>query len=174
VHELSTRVARSVDVCKNRKLFANNDLWQKRTRACIEVTASLVCCANAKLAWVGGISGLLGDIGSFEKIRELSLAGTDELFVMRWTCLSLVAIRPILVDNQRVQIWARRTMRLFADEDDAGYNDALAGAQKIDKTLQKARRCLFQLYDALRKTEDLTEEVKEIIRGYESQISELE
>jgi hypothetical protein len=43
-------------------------------------------------------------MGSSEKIRELSLAGTDELFVMRWTCLSLVAIRPILADSHGVQV----------------------------------------------------------------------
>jgi hypothetical protein len=174
VHELSTRVARSVEVYKNRKLFSNNDgLWRKRTRAGVEATASLVCCANAKLAWFGGISKLVGDIGSFEKIRELSLAGTDELFVTRWTCLSLVAIRLILADNQDVQIWARRTMKWFAEADDTGNKDALAAAQKINETLQKAGGCLFELYDALRKTEDLTE-VKEILRGHESQISELE
>jgi hypothetical protein len=175
VHELSTRVARSVEICKNHKLFANNDgLWRKRTRACTEATASLVCCANAKLAWFGGVSELLGDIGGFEKIRELSLAGTDGLFVMRWTCLSLVAIRPILADNRDVQRRATRAMILFAEEDDTGNNDALAGAQKINKTLQKASDCLFQLFDALCETEDLTEEVKEILRGHESQISELE
>jgi hypothetical protein len=175
VHELSTRVARSVEICKNHKRFADNDgLWRKRTRACIEATASLVFCANAKLAWFGGISKLLGDTGSFEKIRELSLAGTDELFVTRWTCLSLVAIRPILEDKQWVQYRARRTIEWFASADDTGNKDALAGVQKIDETLQKAGGCLFGLYDALRKTEDLTEEVKEILRGHESQISELE
>jgi hypothetical protein len=65
-------------------------------------------------------------------------------------------------------------MESFAKADDTGNNDALAAAQKIDETLQKARNCLFRLYDALRKTEDLTEEVKEILRGHESQISELE
>jgi hypothetical protein len=174
VHELSTRVARSVEICKNRKLFANNDgLWRKRTRACIEATASLVCCANAKLAWFGGISKLVGDIGSFEKIRELSLAGTDELFVMRWTCLSLVAIRPILADNRFVQIMRERRWSCL-QADDTGNNDALAGAQKINETLQKARDCLFLLYDALRETEDLTEEVKEILLGHDSPISELE
>src|SRR6266566_3786887 len=47
VHELSTRVARSVEICKNHKRFSNNDgLWQKRTRACIEATASFGCCAK--------------------------------------------------------------------------------------------------------------------------------
>jgi hypothetical protein len=175
VHELSTRVARSVEICKNRKLFANNDgLWRRRTRACIEATASLVCCANSKLAWFGDISELLGDIGSIEKIRELTLAGTDELFVTRWTCLSLVAIRAMLADNSNVQICAMQTMELFAKEDDTGNNDALETAQKIGKTVQRASDCLFPLCDALRKTEDLTEEVKEMLRGHESDISELE
>ena len=170
VYELSTRVARSVEICKNRKLFTNDDLWQKRTRACIEATASLVCCANAKLAWFGGISELLGDIGSFEKIRELSLAGTDELFMIRWTCLSLVAIRPILEDSRGVQIRVREAMKWYED----GNNNAPASAQKINETLQRARTCLFRLYDALRKKKELTEEVIEILRGHESQISELE
>jgi hypothetical protein len=177
VHELSTRVARSVEIYKNRKLFANHDLWQKRTRACIEATASLVCCANAKLGWFGGISKLLGEICSFEKIRELSLAGTDELFVMRWTCLSLVAIRPILEDSEYVQGWAMgamRAMRSFTEQDDTGNDDALAGAQKIDETLEKAKDCLIRLCNALYETEDLTEDVIEILHSHESQISELE
>ena len=91
--------------------------------------------------------------------------------MIRWTCLSLVAIRPILADNQDVQIQLRR-MSLFALGDDTGNNDARA--QKIDKTLQKATNCLLQLRDALHETEDPTEEVKEILRGHESQISELE
>ena len=175
LHELGTRVARSVETCKNHKLFANNDgLWRKRTRACIEATASLVCCANAKLAWFGDISKLLGDIGSFEKIRELSSSGTDQLFVMRWTCLSLVAIRPIPENNVILQYRATGTMISFAEEDDTGNNDALASAQKIDKTLKKARECLNQLFSVLPETGDLTEEVKEILRGHESQLSELE
>ena len=174
MHELSTRVARSVEICKNRKLFSNDDLWRERTRVCIEATASLVCCANAKLAWFGGILKLLGDIGSLERIRELSLVGTDQLFVIRWTCLSLVAIRPILQDNQYVKIWATRAMDRFAKADDTGNNDAPTGAQKIDESLQKASKCLFRLYDALDETEDLTEEVIEILHEHESQISELE
>jgi hypothetical protein len=174
VHELSTRVARSVETCKNHKRFSNNDgLWQKRTRACIEATASLICCANANIAWFGDISELLGDIGSRETIRELSLAGTDELFVMRWTCLSLMAIRQILAEMP-VQFEMDQVMEAFATADDTGNSDALATAQKIDETLQKARDCLSPLRDALCNTEDLTEEVKEILRGHESEISSLE
>ena len=174
VHELSTRVARSVEICKNRKLFSNDVLWRKRTRSCIEATASLVCCADANLAWFGGISKLLGDIGSFEKIRELPSAGTDQLFVIRWTCLSLVALRQILENNSGVQDSAKDALKSFAKEDEAGNNDALAGARKISETLHKAIGCLYRLYDALEETEELTEEVTEILCRHESQILELE
>ena len=172
VHELGIRVARSVEICKNRKLFSNNDLWQKRTRACIEATASLVCCANAKLAWFGGISELLSGFGN---IRELSSAGTDELFVMRWTCLSLVAIRWLLEDDSHVRAHATRAMALIAEESDAGYHDALAGAQRIDRTLQRAKGCLFWLYGALHEREELKEdEFQSILNDNEFQIAELE
>jgi Family of unknown function (DUF6535) len=174
VHELSTRVAHSVEMCKNRGLFANDDLWRKRTRACVEATASLICCTNAKLAWFGGISELLGEFGRFEKIRELSLVGTDQLFVMRWTCLSLVAFRLSLEDNPSVPNIAGGTMEAFAREDETGNNDALATARKIDETLKKASSCLDRFKWALLNTEYPTEEVKEILHSHESHISELE
>ena len=177
VHELSTRVARSMAICKNRGLFANDDLWRKRTRACIEATASLVCCTNAKLPWFGRVSELLGEIGRFEKIQELSLAGADQSFVMRWTCLSLVAIRPILAAKSGAQYFAKVTMEKFSRENDTGNDDdALEAARKIEETLKKASDCLHQLGYALPKqpnTEYPTEEVKEILRNHESQISGL-
>ncbi|KAF8502921.1 hypothetical protein F5888DRAFT_1668231 [Russula emetica] len=173
VHELSTRVARSVEIYKNRGLFANDGLWRTRARSCIEATVSLVCCANANLAQFGDISKLLGEIGSFEKIQELSSAGTDELFVTRWTCLSLVVIRQILADNLNVPYHAGNAMVQFSRADDTGNSDGGATAQKIDEAIQKASGCLSQIYYALHKTEDLTE-VKEILDGHKSQISDLE
>jgi Family of unknown function (DUF6535) len=175
VHELSTRVTRSVEIRKNRGFFANDDLWRKRTRACIEATASLVCIANAKLAWFGGVPELLGDIGRFEMMRELSLSGTDQLFVMRWTCLSLVAFRLSLEDedNPSVPYIAGATMEAFAGEDETGNKDALATARKIDETLKKASDFLYRFKWALPDTA-LTEEVKEILHNHEDEISELE
>ena len=174
MHEFSTRVTRTLEICKNRNLFSDKDLWRKRTRACIETTAMLVYCVDAKLTLFGDISKLLGDIGISEKIREVSLTGMDQLFSMRWTCLSLVVIRSILDDNLEVKDWAIMAMYYLELADDTGNRDALAGAQKVDETLQKAMDCLFQLYDALPDTEELTEEVKETLCGHESQIAELE
>ena len=173
VYELCTRVARSLEICKNRGLFSSPDLWRKHTRACIEVTASFACCAGAPLSLFGNIKKPLGDIGSFEKIRELSMARTDELFVTRWTCLSLMAIQQVLEDSRVVQLWAGDMFDRFAALDDTGNKDAFAVAQKIDKAVQKANDCLFRLYDAL-PDNDLTDGVIEVLRGHESQFSELE
>jgi Family of unknown function (DUF6535) len=174
VHELSKRVAHSVEICKNRGLFANDDLWQKRTRACVEATASLVFCADAKIAWFGGLSKLLGEIGGIEEIRELSLSGADQLFVMRWTCLSLAAIRPFLQDNPDVQCFVKEFTNALALGDDTGNNNVLATAKRIDEMLKIASDYQSRLYWALPNSEDITEEVKEIVRGQESLITELE
>src|SRR5258708_29535425 len=92
---------------------------------------------------------------------------------MCWTCISLVAIRPLLENNEGVQQRARVAVNSFAWEDGTGNREGLASARKIDGNLQKARKCLIRLYDALRMAEDRMEEVKEILSGYEPEISEL-
>jgi hypothetical protein len=172
VHDLSTRVARSLEACKNRGRFAKDD-WRKHTRACIETTAALVFGANANLAWFGDIGKLLGDIGVSEKPRELSLAGTDQVFVMHWTCLSLVDIQQSLKGNQQVEDYADFAVESLAGKANSSDAQAVTGAQKIDETLKDARECLYNIYDALRETENLTE-VKEILRNLVSEISDLE
>ena len=174
VYELSTRVSRSLEDCKNSGLFAKDE-WRRRTRACIETTASLVFCANAKVSWFGDIEKLLGDIGASEKPRDLSLAGTDQFFVMHWTCLSLKAIRQFLSGNRDVRYFMDNAVSSFTgeDDDDDDDNGTLMGAKKIDETLHEARECLYKLYNALPKTEYLTEEGKKVIRDHASEISVL-
>jgi hypothetical protein len=113
---LSKRVKRSLVICNSRGLFEKDALWRKHTRACVETTASLVYYANAEFGWFGDIVELLGNIGTSVKTRESSLAGRDQLFVMRWTCLSLVAIRQILENNQVVQGYAMWAVESFAYE----------------------------------------------------------
>ena len=114
---------------------------------------------------------MLGDISISEKLRELSLAGTGQFFVMSWTCLSLVVVRNFLdqgiMSDDRAE-WAD----MFAKNDDSG-NDNAPGTQKIDETIWKASDYIYQLSYALYQTEDLAE-VEEILRSRESWISELE
>jgi hypothetical protein len=99
VPKLSGPVRQSLGMCKSRGLFATDGLWRKRTRACIEMTASLVSCAGVELGQFGDVLKLLED----QTIRESSLVGKDQSFVTRWTCLSLMGIRPILGSNQSLQ-----------------------------------------------------------------------
>jgi hypothetical protein len=96
IRELCGRIGLLFDTCKNRAVFASDELWRRRARACVEATASLVCYADVELSWFGDILRTLGDIGNFEGMLNLSSTGKDQTFVVRWTCLSIMAIRAIL------------------------------------------------------------------------------
>jgi hypothetical protein len=112
-------------------------------------------------------------MGTSEKPQELSLAGTGQFFVMCWTCLSLAVVRNFL-DQGIKSDSATVVVEMLARQDDTGDDESPTRAQKIDEALQKAKGCLSRLYDALSQTEDLTEEIEEILRSNESEISELE
>ncbi|KAI0280111.1 hypothetical protein BGY98DRAFT_965708 [Russula aff. rugulosa BPL654] len=100
------------------------------------------------------------------------------MFVMHWTCLSLVAIRRILEDDMDVRNCAHEAVNSLAGEDDTGNAQALVGAQRINETLEDAKDCLHRIYIVLsksRETENL-EEVRGILRNRVllSEISKLE
>jgi len=175
-HELTARVAHVLETCRNRNPFASDEVWRQRTRACVETTASLVFCAGAELGQFGDMAGLLGDIGSDQNVRESSTAGKDQSFVMRWTCLSLVAVRPIL-DSDQLRDYAQAALKWLETpvDDDTGEEQALTCVQKITETLNKASCCLNELGEALLWEENLTEDcAREVLRENESQILELE
>jgi len=178
VPELSRRVAHLLVTCKYRGLFASDELWRKRTRGCVETTASLIFFTGAELSWFGDIGKLLGEIGSVEKTRESSLTGVDQLFVMRWACLSLMAIRPILDGNTQLQFVTRIAVESFSRleiEDGTDDERAERNAQKIDETFERAWNCLWELYNALFEHGDPTaEQAQEILRDHREQISDLE
>ena len=176
IRKLIAHYVRFLRTPENRSPFASDGLWRRRTRAFIETTATLLFFANARFTWFEDIIDLLGDIGSFEKTRELSSAGVDQLFVTRWTCLSLLAIREIQDSDRKMWNFADEVLRLLTKNDYTGElenNEALAGAQTIDNNFRIARECLYSLSYALSWTEDLTE-AKAILRDHESVISELE
>jgi hypothetical protein len=123
VQELSENVACSLETCENRNLFANDDLWRRHTRACIETTASLVYCANTKYTWFGHVSHL----------RLIDGIWTT-------TCCGVTRVES------------------FAGGDATSDEQALIGAQKIDKIFQNARDCLHILHEALSETENRTKD----------------
>ena len=141
VHELSKRIARTLEICRSRQFLANDDIenqsWRRRTRACIETIASLVFYANARRDWFGDVVKPLGDIGTSEKPQELSSAGTGQFFVMCWTCLSLMVVRNFL-DNGILSEYATEGAEMLARKDDTGNDEAPTVAQKMDEALRKA------------------------------------
>jgi hypothetical protein len=177
VRELSTRVGHLLDTCKNQGLFATIKLWRRRTRACVETTASLVCCVGAELSHFGDMVKLLGDIGSDQTVRESSLVGKEQSFVMRWTCLSLVAIRPILESESESLLRndAKMASQQLERRDNTGPGQSPTRLEKIIETFDQALKCLEPFSGLPIWGGDQTEErVKEILLAHESHISELE
>jgi hypothetical protein len=109
------------------------------------VTTSLVCYADAELGWYGDILRPLGDIGGHERIQELSSAGMDQSFVIRWTCLSIMAIRPMLSGDKLLMEAARSAVASYGVFRGGDGTDEVAekNAQEIDTTLDNARRCVL-------------------------------
>ena len=159
VYELSRRVAQLLETCKRRGLFTHDKQWRTRTRACVETTAALVCCANAELAWFGDVGGLLGDVGRFEKLGESLSTDMDRSFVIRWTCLSIMAIRPVLSGNVRLRTTASdavNSFQTFQTQKGTPDEQALKNAKKIDEYFISAYSCLFGM--TLFRTSDLTDD----------------
>ena len=101
IREFCWRIGHFLDACKNRAIFTRDEVSWMRYRASVEVMVSLVSFADVEASWFGDIQQALGDIGSLEGARNLSLSGRnlgrDEAFALHWTCLSIIAIRPTLL-----------------------------------------------------------------------------
>ena len=168
--ELSARVGRLFDTCKDKGLFASDQLWRRRTRACVETTALLVCRLGAELHQFGDTVTLLGDIGSDQTVREASTVGNEQSFVMRWTCLSLVAIRHVLESESSLRMYAELASRELESKD---HNST--AVEKIIHAFNQASNCLKPFSGLSIWRGDETEgRVEEILRRFDSQISELE
>ena len=180
VHELSIRLSYLLESCKNRSLFASDEQWRRRTRACVEAAASLVFCANAELSWFGDIGKLLRDIGRAEMTRESSLAGIDQSFVTRWTCLSIIVTRSMLNRNLPMQEDAGKTiahLESTAQGLPVINSEPQSVAQTIDMILSAQWHNLLFIYAELFPSADadLSEErVKEVLRGHQTEMSSLE
>ena len=149
IRELCRRIAHLFNTCKNRGVFASDELWRRRARACVGATASLVCYADVELDWFGDILRTLGDIGSFEGIRDLSLARRDETFVMRWTCVSIMGVRAILSDNVLIKEHVRSAVASLGGVAHSDHMDEAAEkkAWEIDKALEDSLERSTAKYD---------------------------
>ena len=147
-------------------------------RACVEAAASLVCCIDFRLDWFGEVGKLVSEIGRIEKINESPTTTSDQSFIIRWTCLSLVAVQQILSSN-RLQVlagYAVSGLARFQSEYGQPDETALRSAQRIEDCLKTAWERVEELRRAFEpwSQKRTKEQVEEILRNHEQQISELE
>jgi hypothetical protein len=128
--------------CQDRGTFTTDELWRKQTRACVETAALLICFTDTEIASFGDdILTSLGKIGDYENMRELSSTGRDHAFVVRWTCLSITAVRRMLSGSELVKEDARLAIASYAAfRARDGPEDEVAekNAQGICETLKNA------------------------------------
>jgi hypothetical protein len=178
------------DLCKNMQYlfstynyeadFTNTEARRRRMYICIQTTAALVCCTDFHLSWFGEIGEVLSEVGHNERIDKLSTFRLNPSFTLHWTCLSLVAIRQMMmVEGNRVRALAgfavsgiARFQLDYGAPDTAAFN----GAQKIDEYMKTAWEHIEDLHRAF-EPGDLDrsgEEIREILRDRGFPIWELE
>jgi hypothetical protein len=163
---------------KNHSYFANDEERHRRMRACVEAAASLVCYINFQLDWFGEIGKVVSEIGLIENINESRTTTSDQSFIIRWTCLSLVSVQRTLSSNRLQVLAAYAVSGLARFQSEYGQPDetGLRSAQKIEDCLKTAWKPVEELRQAFEPwTQTRTkEQVEETLRGHEQQISELE
>jgi hypothetical protein len=166
------------ETCNNHSHFENEEARRRRMRACVEATASLVCCIDFRLQAFGEVGKLVSEIGHIEKVNELRTNRSYSSFTVHWTCLALMEVQQKLSSN-RVQGLAGYAVSVLArlqSESRSPDEAAHRSAQRIDKCLRIAWERVEDLHRAFepwdqKRTKD---QVEEILRKHEPQISELE
>jgi hypothetical protein len=182
VDELCKRIRHLFGTYDNRDHFLDMEEWRKRSRACVETAASFVFCMNVDFRSFGEIGKLLSDLGDAEKTNKWSETSLNRSFMMRWTCLSLVATRRML-NTKRVKQCAGVNITLLAlynavEDNSSDIDDlALSNAQEIDTQFKTAWDCVDELYSGLIHLRDANEAVSEVektLRGYEPKLGDVQ
>ena len=159
----------------------DSKVQRTRMRGCIETAASLVCCADVKLDSFGEVTEVLSEVGDKERTNTPLSIRSNPLFTVRWTCLSLVAIKQIVNDNQpHLHELAKLALDGIAPfQTNLGSRDtatlALMAVQKMDDDLKNAWEAVLDLRLALEPNQNKTEsEIRSILNTCEASIQELE
>ncbi|KAI9431894.1 hypothetical protein H4582DRAFT_1212438 [Lactarius indigo] len=173
IDKISRSLGYLFETCNHHSYFENEEARHRRMRACVEAAAELICRIDYRLDWFGEVAKVLSEIGHIEKVNSPTIT-SDTSFVIRWTCLSLMDVQRILGRN-RLQVPARYAVNRqleYGQPDEAGRE----GTQRIDESLRTAWECVEDLRQAFEpwSQDGAKDQVKEILRNHEQQISELE
>jgi hypothetical protein len=162
--------------------FMDSKVQHTRRRGCIETAASLVCCADVKLDSFGEVAAVLSEVGDKEQTKDSASIKSSPLFAVRWTCLSLVAIKQI-VNNSQLQEVAKLALDRIAPfqtnmDRRSTLAIALAAAKRMDDDLKKAWEAVLDLRVALgpwsQNQNQTVPEIRSILNDCETPIQELE
>jgi hypothetical protein len=167
------------ETCHNLSSFQDDNARRRRMRACVEAAASLVCCTDFQLEWLGEFGKLVSEIGHIEEVNQLRATTTDPSFVIRWTCLSLVAVQRILRSDlmREPSRYAISGFARFQPEyGQSAEKVTWRSAQRIEECLKTAWKLVEELRQALKPgaQKRTKEQVEEILRKHERQVSDLE
>ena len=166
------------ETCRNGNNFPNDDARRQRIRACVEAAASLVCFTDFQLDWFGEVSKPVSEIGRLVKIDQSPTTTSDQSFIIRWTCLSLLSVQQILSSNKMRVLAGMAVSGLARAQLEYGQADEPGSriAQRIDECLKTAWERVEELRRAFEpwNQQRTRKQVKEILRDHERQISELE
>jgi hypothetical protein len=167
------------ETCKNHSYFENEEARHRRMRACVEAAASLVCCIDFQLDRFGEIGKLVSEIGRIENTNESPTTTSDQSFIVRWTCLSLLSVQRIISGNEQLQAHAGYAVRGLARFQKVGGETdekAWRSAQRIEECFETAWERVEELDQAFEPwtQKRSKEQVEEILRNHDQQISELE
>ena len=131
-----------------------------------------------RLDWFGDVGKLVSEIGHIKKISQSPTTTSGYSFIISWTCLSLVSVQQILSGNQLQALAGYAMSGLSRSRSKYGQPDEVAqrSAERIEECLKTAWERVEELREAFEPwTQNQSrEQVEEILRNHEQQISELE
>ncbi|KAI0265689.1 hypothetical protein BC834DRAFT_843543 [Gloeopeniophorella convolvens] len=143
--------------CTDPGLLPTEEARRKRARACIDAALSFVLSMDDEWEWFTEpeiMSQTLTYLGDVERIREPPLVGFDSTFAVRWTCMTIIAVRKMLNTSQ-VQDAARRVISCLADvrgeKDDDRDDIAAKTASIIDRHLKQGWESADVLHEELNR-----------------------
>jgi Family of unknown function (DUF6535) len=183
LHDLGSRITRLLKTCTDPGILPTEDARRKRAHACVDAALSLVLSMEHDWEWFAEpetMAQMLIYLGDIERIREAPAPGFESPFAVRWTCMSMIAVRKML-QAPSVHDAAQRVISCLADvrgEKDSGPDDVAAKTVvTIDQYLKTGWDSALTLHlELTREVEpDKTEErFQEIVRSNKTEIAELE
>jgi len=171
-------IGRLFGTCGDRASLTDDE-WHVRSRACTEAIAVFVLFMDADISMIGNCWKLLSDIGRHGRTREVSGIRSNRTFAIRWTCLSLVAIRKML-NNSQLQQHADATLSNLCalyPEGNLGFTEmAPRNARRIDERFSAAWNHVERIRQVLTlsEEEDLTRgRIAEILRQDEPELTSI-